>query len=105
MTKKMFFFAFIAAFHAVSLPMGLLEHHNIAFQKKFEKECTKLFAQELTHNPIDLANRFSNAFYNRPYLIEDKPFFLGLSTSAYQIEGGIGEECSYQRFAQRSRAA
>ncbi|HTM06463.1 MAG TPA: family 1 glycosylhydrolase [Patescibacteria group bacterium] len=80
--------------------VSLLEHHNISFQKNYEAKWKQLFDTSLTDNPIALANQFKTALEKNTFLsFSNQPFYLGLSSSAYQFEGGIGDESSWHRFA------
>lgn len=79
-----------------------LEHKNIRFQKNYETHWTSIWKQKLPEKPDLLAKKFKKALNKNIYHKNNQnnsPFFLGLSSSAYQFEGGIGEESSWHRFA------
>ena len=79
---------------------SLVEHKNIRFQKEYEKHWNNLFITEMPQSPTQLADVFKKNLEGNVFLSQKrKPFFLGLSSSAYQFEGDIGEESSWNRFA------
>ena len=89
--------------NAFRTPHILIEHRNITEQKKFDTRWQETFANEIDTDPLVAAKEFKQALANNSYTSSHHhPFFLGLSSSAYQFEGGINEESSWNRFAQRN---
>ncbi|RTL07016.1 glycoside hydrolase family 1 protein [Candidatus Dependentiae bacterium] len=105
--KNNFYFVFAIALLSATeiLPkknslFSLIEHSNIRFQKEYELNWQTLFAQQMPQSAIELANFFKKNLEGNIFLSQKKqPFYLGLSSSAYQFEGGIGQESSWHRFA------
>lgn len=87
-------------------PVLSIEHPNIAFQKKFEAEWQQL-TKSAEISPTKAANKLKKALQSNTTTnnSDHKPFLLGLSSSAYQFEGGIGEESSFHRFASNKSLA
>lgn len=105
--KKIFYFAFaivslltIETLTQKNKLCSLLEHKNISFQKEYERHWNTLFATQMPQSYTELAALFKKNVENNLFLSQKgKDFYLGLSSSAYQFEGGIGAESSWHRFA------
>ena len=79
----------------------LFEHSNITLQKNFDAKWCAIFAEQIDANPVIAAQKFKEALEKNPYT-SPHTFLLGLSSSAYQVEGGIGPESSWYHFAERN---
>ncbi|HXW85924.1 MAG TPA: family 1 glycosylhydrolase, partial [Candidatus Bathyarchaeia archaeon] len=64
---------------------------------------------DLTNNAENLAEFFTNALENNTslanHLTTTSDFMFGLSSSHYQIEGGIGQECACHDFYEKNNKA
>ncbi len=79
--------------------------------RNYEKKWQKYYARhaEIMNSSEKLVKFFKKSIENNVYLTEyfDYPenFMFGLSSSHYQIEGGIGDECACHRFYEKNDKA
>src|SRR5438105_12850753 len=66
-------------------------HSNITYQVEFDDFWDQIYSESDKLSAEQAAELFKQSLKN--------PFFLGVSSSAFQVEGGIGEESSWHRFA------
>jgi beta-glucosidase len=76
-------------------------NHNIAFQQEYDIVWDAVFKRNDSITEQGLGLEMKQLIESKEFY-QDNPFFIGFSSSAYQFEGGIGDECSWHAFALRN---
>ena len=74
--------------------------NSATLKKEVDRDWKKVYQDNDTEtdNPAQAAKILREAIAQNPYNINPEEFLLGASSSAYQVEGRIGEECATDRF-------
>ncbi len=75
-----------------------LIHSNITYQETYDKIWNSIFHDFETIKETEIGKMTKKLIYSKDFY-NHNPFFIGFSSSAYQFEGGIGDECSWHDFA------
>lgn len=75
-----------------------LIHSNITYQETYDKIWNSIFNDFETVTEAEIG-KMTKKLIDEKTFYSHNPFFIGFSSSAYQFEGGIGDECSWHEFA------
>lgn len=81
--------------------LSIALNYNIAYQQEYDIVWDAVFKRNDSITEQELGLEVKQLIESKEFY-QDNPFYIGFSSSAYQFEGGIGDECSWHDFALRN---